>query len=105
MPRSETLSFFLWFSPAGRASMARFKEGGALHYVWGPVTLALNVSLCAGMEAGHAVRPVRDPDDHSGRHLLEHEEKGGLADGENARQRLHRVCAGKTDRTGGLVRA
>lgn len=56
------------------------------------------------MEVGHALRSVRDSDDHPGRHFLEHEEKGGLADRENAHKRLHRVCAGKTDRIGFCVR-
>lgn len=32
-----------------------------------------------GVEAGHAVRLVRDPDHHAGGHLHQHPKEGGLA--------------------------
>mmetsp|Transcript_76602 Transcript_76602/g.232196 ORF Transcript_76602/g.232196 Transcript_76602/m.232196 type:complete len:312 (-) Transcript_76602:193-1128(-) len=43
-----------------------------------------------GVEARHALRPLRHPDDHPGSHLLQHQAEGGLADAEDARRKLHR---------------
>lgn len=55
------------------------------------------LALCVGMEVGHTLRSVRDSDHHPSSHFLEHKEKGGLADGENACPGLHRVCTGKKE--------
>lgn len=58
------------------------------------VTLSNFAFLSPGVEAGHPVRSVRDADDHPGCHLPQHQEKSRLADGEDARERLHRLCSG-----------
>ncbi len=45
-----------------------------------------------GVEVRHPHRPVRHPDHHPGRHLCEHQEEGGLADGQAAGCQLHGGC-------------
>ena len=51
--------------------------------------------LFSGMEAGYAVRLVRDPYHHSGCDLLQYTQEGRLAHREDARSSLHRVRYGK----------
>lgn len=42
------------------------------------------------MEIRHPLRFVRHSNHHAGRHLLQHKTQGRLADGEDARGKLHR---------------
>ena len=51
--------------------------------------------LFSGMEAGYAVRLVRDPYHHSGCDLLQYTQEGRLAHREDARSSLHRIRYGK----------
>ena len=44
-----------------------------------------------GVEVWHALWPLRHSDHHTGGHLLQHEEKGGVADREDERGKLHRL--------------
>ena len=46
------------------------------------------------MEAGYALRSIRNRDHHTGRDLLQHQAEGRLVDGEDALPRVHRVCDG-----------
>lgn len=43
------------------------------------------------MEIRHSVRLVRHTDNHAGSHILQHQAKGRLAHGENARSQFHRL--------------
>ncbi len=48
------------------------------------------------METWHSLWLVRDPDNHSGRYLLQHSQEGRLAHRENAWTSLHCICHGKS---------
>lgn len=57
--------------------------------------LCLTWCCSPGMEAGHTLWPVWNPDHHASCHLHQHEEESRLAHWEDARQGLHSLCFGE----------